>query len=40
MVAARLGCTTFLIPGPETELDSTIPTPTYRGTLADLEMLL
>jgi hypothetical protein len=40
MVAANLGCRTFLVPGPRTELDPTTPQPTYRGTLADLVALL
>lgn len=40
MVAAHLGCPTFLVPGPRTELAPTTPEPTYRGTLADLEALL
>ena len=40
MVAARLGCATFLVHGPATKLDPATPEPTYRGTLADLEALL
>jgi len=36
MVAAHLGCLTFLVPGPRTALAPTTPQPTYRGTLADL----
>jgi FMN phosphatase YigB (HAD superfamily) len=40
MVAANLGCPTFLVPGPRTELDPTTPRPTYRGTLPDLISLL
>ena len=40
MVAAHLGCRTFLIPGPRTQLAPTTPRPTYRGTLADLSRLL
>ena len=46
MVAARLGCDTFYVSpsGPESKaqgkLDSTTPEPTYRGTLADLGVLL
>ena len=40
MVAAHLGCLTFLIPGPRTKLSPTTPAPTYRGTLADLLTLL
>jgi HAD superfamily hydrolase (TIGR01549 family) len=40
MVAAHLGCRTFLVPGPRTELAPTTPQPDYRGTLADLYDLL
>jgi FMN phosphatase YigB (HAD superfamily) len=40
MVAAHLGCRTFLVPGPRTELSPTTPEPTYRGTLMDLQSLL
>ena len=40
MVAAHLGCRTFLIPGPRTDLASTTPTPMGCGTLADLLPLL
>jgi FMN phosphatase YigB (HAD superfamily) len=40
MVAAHLGCLTFLVPGPRTELDPTTPEPAYRGSLADLKTLL
>lgn len=40
MVAARLGCSTFLITSPMTNLDPSTPEPTYRGTLADLIKLL
>jgi len=40
MVAAHLGCPTFLVPGPRTDLDPTTPRPTYRGDLAELETLL
>ncbi len=40
MVAAHLGCHTFLVPGPRTDLDPTTPEPTYRGSLADLATLL
>ncbi len=40
MVAAHLGCSTFLIPGPRTELEPTTPRPTWSGTLADLYALL
>jgi FMN phosphatase YigB (HAD superfamily) len=40
MVAARLGCKTFLVPSPRTELAPTTPPPTYQGTLADVGALL
>jgi FMN phosphatase YigB (HAD superfamily) len=46
MIAAHLGCATFHVlppkPGGEERgsLDSATPTPTYRGTLADLGVLL
>jgi FMN phosphatase YigB (HAD superfamily) len=40
MVAAHLGCPTFLVPGPRTNLSPTTPEPTYRGSLADLRTLL
>lgn len=40
MVAAHLGCPTFLVPGSRTDLATTTPQPTYRGTLGDLEILL
>lgn len=40
MVAGSLGCPTFLVPGPRTELALTTPEPTYSGTLADLGELL
>jgi FMN phosphatase YigB (HAD superfamily) len=40
MVAAHLGCRTFLVPGPRTELAPTTPQPTYEGTLAELVALL
>jgi HAD superfamily hydrolase (TIGR01549 family) len=40
MAAAHIGCPTFLVPGPRTELHPTTPAPTYRGTLADLQTLL
>ena len=39
MVAAHLGCLTFLVSGPRTDLDPTTPEPTYRGTLDDLKKL-
>ncbi len=40
MVAAHLGCATFLVPGPATRLDPATPPPTYQGTLAGLGELL
>jgi len=40
MVAARLGCRTFLVPGPRTDLAPTTPRPTYEGTLAEVGDLL
>jgi FMN phosphatase YigB (HAD superfamily) len=40
MVAGHLGCQTFLIPGPRTELAPETPEPTYRGSLSDVGMLL
>ncbi|UCC64811.1 MAG: HAD hydrolase-like protein [Anaerolineae bacterium] len=40
MVAARLGCPTFLVPSPRTALDPGTPEPSYRGTLSDLGTLL
>lgn len=40
MVAAHLGCRTFLIPGPRTELSADTPPPTYQGRLADVGNLL
>ncbi len=40
MVAAHLGCRTFLVPGPRTDLAPSTPQPDHRGTLADLYALL
>jgi FMN phosphatase YigB (HAD superfamily) len=40
MVAARLGCPTFLVTDHAAALGPEIPQPTYRGTLLDLEKLL
>lgn len=40
MVAAHLGCSTYLIPGPATDLAPTTPEPAHRGTLADVMALL
>jgi FMN phosphatase YigB (HAD superfamily) len=40
MVAARLGCPTFLVPSPATALGPDVPEPTYRGELAEVATLL
>lgn len=40
MVAAHIGCPTFLVPGPATALATDTPEPTYRGALRDLLTLL
>ena len=40
MVAAHLGCRTFLVPGPRTELAETTPEPAHCGSLADVGALL
>ena len=40
MVAAKLGCATFLVPGPTTELEPDTPPPTYRGDLTAVGALL
>jgi FMN phosphatase YigB (HAD superfamily) len=40
MVAAHLGCSTFLVPGPRTELAASTPQPTYEGVLAEVGALL
>jgi FMN phosphatase YigB (HAD superfamily) len=40
MVAAHLGCSTFLVPGPRTELAASTPRPTYEGALAEVGDLL
>lgn len=40
MVAAHLGCPTWLVPGPRTELGPEVPVPTYRGPLAGVEHLI
>ena len=40
MVAAHLGCLTFLVPGPRTALSPTTPQPAYSGTLNDVGELL
>jgi len=40
LIAAKLGCHTFLVMSPNTELTSETPPPTYQGTLRDLKRLL
>jgi HAD superfamily hydrolase (TIGR01549 family) len=40
MVAANIGCQTFLITSKNTKIDDSVPEPTYRGTLSDLEKML
>jgi FMN phosphatase YigB (HAD superfamily) len=40
MVAALLGCRTFLVPGPRSDLAETTPQPTYQGALTKLETVL
>ncbi len=40
MVAANIGCQTFLINSVNTKMDDSMPEPTYRGTLADLGNML
>jgi FMN phosphatase YigB (HAD superfamily) len=40
MVAANIGCLTYLVPGPATALLAETPEPTYRGTLSELAELL
>lgn len=40
LIAANLGMQTFLVSGSNTDLQEDTPTPTYRGTLADLINLL
>lgn len=40
MVAANMGCDTYLVEGPMTALRPETPAPTYRGALADLPGLL
>jgi hypothetical protein len=40
MVAAHLGCRTFLVPGPRTDLSPSTPQPSYEGTLVELGDLL
>ena len=36
MIAANLGCLTFLVKGQNNNLDESIPVPTFQGTLTDL----
>jgi HAD superfamily hydrolase (TIGR01549 family) len=40
MVAANIGCQTFLTKSANTNMDNIVPEPTYQGTLADLENML
>ncbi len=40
MVAAQLGCATFLVTDHSPGLDPAMPEPSYRGTLADLGALI
>jgi FMN phosphatase YigB (HAD superfamily) len=40
MVAAHLGCRTFLIPSERTDLAPSTPQPTWSGTLGDVQALL
>jgi FMN phosphatase YigB (HAD superfamily) len=40
MVAAHLGCHTFLVPGPRTALAPDTPQPSHEGTLTDVAALL
>ncbi len=40
MVAAQIGCTTFLTPSVNTKLNENTPAPTYQGALPDLVTLL
>jgi HAD superfamily hydrolase (TIGR01549 family) len=40
MVAATLGCETFLVPSATTKLTESTPTPTHKGSLQDLLRLL
>jgi len=40
MIAARLGCHTFLIEGNSKKWDNSVPDPTYKGSLEDLKSLL
>ena len=40
MVAARLGCQTYLVPGPATDHSEISPSPTYEGPLEEVAPLL
>jgi ribonucleotide monophosphatase NagD (HAD superfamily) len=40
MVAAHLGCRTFLVPSGRTELAPSTPQPNWQGTLGDVYALL
>jgi hypothetical protein len=40
MVAAKLGCKTFLIESENTELSPDTPEPDFKGTLSDLRELI
>ena len=40
MVAATIGCTTFLVPNAATQLNGNVLEPAYRGTLTDVAALL
>jgi HAD superfamily hydrolase (TIGR01549 family) len=40
MVAAKIGCQTFLVPSSNTKLHLETPEPNYKGTLKDLENLI
>jgi len=40
MVAARLGCATFLVYSAATKLEEIAPPPIWQGTLADVVALL
>ena len=40
MVAAHLGCPTFLVPSAATKMEEIDPQPTYQGTLVDVIALL
>ena len=40
MVAGNLGCPTFLVHSPATNMDTINPTPNYQGSLEDVEHLL